>query len=185
MTTSAGVIVLPSSSIARAPRSSGNAVPRGAQRIGGRLAKHLMQHRCRSCFHYARVGDIVADGSNRCLYFEGVSRSPGTDPLSLQIKDKPPSAYASFLPKSTVCHSKQAHRVVDGQRAMQLTSDHSQQWTAVISGTGRSDRFDRAIFRFSRAYADKTESDWDSVKKFDKGKCLSLVLTSAVSPSLT
>jgi hypothetical protein len=123
MTTSAGVIVLPSSSIARAPRSSGNAVPRGAQRIGGRLAKHLMQHRCRSCLHYARVGDIVADGSNRCLYFEGVSRSPGTDPLFLQIKDEPPSAYASFLPKSTVCHSKQAHRVVDGQRAMQLTSD--------------------------------------------------------------
>jgi hypothetical protein len=42
----------------------------------------------------------------------------------------------------------QAHGVVDGQR------------TAVISGTGRSDRFDRAILRFSRAYADKMESDW-------------------------
>jgi len=148
-----------------------------------------------------------------CLYFEGVSRAPGTDPLFLQMKEEPPSAYASYLPKSTVCHSNQAHRVVDGQRAMQLTSDPLLGFTtmdgrhflvrqlndhkaalnidrlsgphllscadicgellargharsgdaALIAGyLGRSDRFDRAILRFSRAYADKMESDWKS-----------------------
>jgi uncharacterized protein (DUF2252 family) len=70
---------------------------------------------------------VVGTGSiglrNYCLYFEGAAREPGTDPLFLQLKEEPASAYAPYLPDTASCHNNQAHRVVDGQRAMQLTSD--------------------------------------------------------------
>jgi uncharacterized protein (DUF2252 family) len=69
---------------------------------------------------------VVGTGSvglrDYCVYLEGVSRPHGTDPLFLQIKEEPASAYAPYLPEGSM-HSHQGHRVMDGQRAMQLTSD--------------------------------------------------------------
>ena len=69
---------------------------------------------------------VVGTGSvglrDYCVYFEGLSRAKGTDPLFLQIKEETHSAYASYLPDGET-HTHQGHRVVDGQRAMQLTSD--------------------------------------------------------------
>jgi uncharacterized protein (DUF2252 family) len=69
---------------------------------------------------------VVGTGSvglrDYVIYFEGVSRPHGTDPLFLQIKEEPASAYAPYLPEGS-SHSHQGHRVMDGQRAMQLTSD--------------------------------------------------------------
>jgi hypothetical protein len=137
--------------------------------------------------------------------------APGTDPLFLQMKEEPRSAYAFYLPKATVCHSNQAQPVVYGQRTMQQTSDPLLGFTtmdgrhfpvrqlnrlpgphllsyadicgellirshgrsgdaALIAGyLGRSDRFDRVILRFFRAYAGKMESDWESFTKSIKG----------------
>jgi uncharacterized protein (DUF2252 family) len=69
---------------------------------------------------------VVGTGSvglrDYCIYLEGLSRPHGTDPLFLQIKEEPASAYAPYLPDGST-HTHQGHRVLDGQRAMQLTSD--------------------------------------------------------------
>jgi uncharacterized protein (DUF2252 family) len=69
---------------------------------------------------------VVGTGSvglrDYCVYFEGVGREEGSDPLFLQIKEEPASAYAQYLPDGDT-HTHQGHRVVDAQRAMQLTSD--------------------------------------------------------------
>jgi uncharacterized protein (DUF2252 family) len=69
---------------------------------------------------------VVGTGSvglrDYCIYFEGMSRPNGTDPLFLQIKEEPMSAYAAYLPDGST-HTHQGHRVMDGQRALQLTSD--------------------------------------------------------------
>jgi uncharacterized protein (DUF2252 family) len=69
---------------------------------------------------------VVGTGSvglrDYCIYMEGLSRPHGTDPLFLQIKEEPASAYAPYLPEGST-HTHQGHRVMDGQRAMQLTSD--------------------------------------------------------------
>ena len=162
---------------------------------------------------------VVGTGSvglrDYVIYFEGLSRAFGTDPLFLQIKEEPASAYAAYLPEGSG-HSHQGHRVMDGQRAMQLTSDPFLGYTtiegrdylvrqlndhkasldlkALTAGSllgyadvcgelfargharagdpvtiaaylGTSDRFDRAILSFARAYADKTEYDWRLLKK--------------------
>jgi len=70
---------------------------------------------------------VVGTGSvglrDYCVYFEGVARAEGSDPLFLQVKEETASAYANYLPEGSVGHSHQGHRAVDGQRAMQLTSD--------------------------------------------------------------
>ena len=70
---------------------------------------------------------VVGTGSvglrDYCIYFEGSSRAAGTDPLFLQVKEETTSAYAPYLPEGAAGHTHQGHRVVDGQRAMQLTSD--------------------------------------------------------------
>jgi uncharacterized protein (DUF2252 family) len=146
-----------------------------------------------------------------CVYFESLSRRPGTDPLFLQLKEERPSVYTPYLKSTQERHRNQAHRVVDGQRAMQLTSDpllgyvtmdgrdylvrqlndhkaslemksltaaHLDTYAEVCgelfargharSGDpvqiadylGRSDRFDRAILKFARSYADQVEKDW-------------------------
>jgi uncharacterized protein (DUF2252 family) len=160
---------------------------------------------------------VVGTGSvglrDYIIYFEGLSRPHGTDPLFLQIKEEPASAYAPYLPES---HTHQGHRVMDGQRAMQLTSDPFLGYTTlngrdylvrqlndhkasldlenltassllgyadvcgellargharagdpveIAAYLGASNRFDRAILSFARAYADKTERDWAALKK--------------------
>jgi len=70
---------------------------------------------------------VVGTGSvglrDYCIYFEGSARATGTDPLFLQVKEEPASAYAPYLPEGAAGHTHQGHRAVDGQRAMQLTSD--------------------------------------------------------------
>jgi uncharacterized protein (DUF2252 family) len=162
---------------------------------------------------------VVGTGSvalrDYIIYFEGLSRPHGVDPLFLQIKEEPASAYAPYLPEGSG-HTHEGHRVVDGQRAMQLTSDPFLGYTTIegrdylvrqlndhkasldleiltptsllgyadICGEllargharagdpvtiaaylGTSNRFDRAILSFARAYADKTERDWEALKK--------------------
>ena len=70
---------------------------------------------------------VVGTGSvglrDYCIYFEGAGRPHTTDPLFLQIKEETESAYTSYLPEGASGHSHQGHRTMDGQRAMQLTSD--------------------------------------------------------------
>jgi uncharacterized protein (DUF2252 family) len=162
---------------------------------------------------------VVGTGSvalrDYVIYFEGLSRPHGVDPLFLQIKEEPASAYAPYLPEGSG-HSHEGHRVVDGQRAMQLTSDPFLGYTTIegrdflvrqlndhkasldleiltpasllgfadICGEmlargharagdpvtiaaylGTSNRFDRAILSFARAYSDKTERDWETLRK--------------------
>jgi uncharacterized protein (DUF2252 family) len=162
---------------------------------------------------------VVGTGSvglrDYVIYFEGLSRPHGTDPLFLQIKEEPASAYAPYLPEGSG-HTHQGHRVMDGQRAMQLSSDPFLGYTTIdgrdylvrqlndhkasldlegltagsllgyadVCGElfargharagdpvtiaaylGTSDRFDRAILSFARAYADKTEKDWTALRK--------------------
>jgi uncharacterized protein (DUF2252 family) len=77
---------------------------------------------------------VVGTGSvglrDYCIYFDGPGsaakrpngRPARIDPLFLQVKEEPASAYAPYLPEGDT-HTHQGHRVVDGQRAMQLTSD--------------------------------------------------------------
>jgi uncharacterized protein (DUF2252 family) len=162
---------------------------------------------------------VVGTGSvglrDYVIYFEGLSRPHGTDPLFLQIKEEPASAYAPYRPRESG-PANQGHRVMNGQRAMQLTSDPFLGYTSIdgrdflvrqlndhkasldlerltpdsllgyadICGElfargharagdpvtiaayiGTSDRLDHAILSFARAYADKTEKDWATLKK--------------------
>jgi uncharacterized protein (DUF2252 family) len=72
---------------------------------------------------------VVGTGSvglrDYCIYFEGNGRG---DPLFLQIKEEPASAYAPYLPDARPPHQN-GQRVVEGQRAMQLQSDPFLGWT--------------------------------------------------------
>ncbi|MGB9147113.1 MAG: DUF2252 domain-containing protein, partial [Acidobacteriaceae bacterium] len=54
------------------------------------------------------------------------------DPLFLQIKEQPGSAYAPYLP-AAVGPTHQGRRVADGQRAMQFASDPFLGWTTIAS----------------------------------------------------
>ncbi|WP_446745378.1 DUF2252 domain-containing protein [Silvibacterium acidisoli] len=74
---------------------------------------------------------VVGTGSiglrDYVVYFEGNGHN---DPLFLQIKEQPGSAYAPYLgPSGPVTH--QGHRVVNGQRAMQFQSDPFLGWTTI------------------------------------------------------
>ncbi|HEY4010281.1 MAG TPA: DUF2252 domain-containing protein [Acidobacteriaceae bacterium] len=57
------------------------------------------------------------------VYMEGHARPEHVDPLFLQMKEEPESAYARYIPEGAAAWTHQGHRVMDGQRAMQLTSD--------------------------------------------------------------
>jgi uncharacterized protein (DUF2252 family) len=166
---------------------------------------------------------VVGTGSiglrNYVIYLEGLSRASGTDPLFLQVKEETASVYAPYLPEGSGPRH-QGRRVVNGQRAMQITSDPFLGYTTIdgrdflvrqlndhkasldlkvltagsllgyadVCGEllargharagdpvmiaaylGKSNRFDRAILSFARAYADKTEHDWELLKKSLKG----------------
>ena len=74
---------------------------------------------------------VVGTGSvgwrDYCIYFEG--NGPG-DPLFLQIKEEPASAYAPYLPDAHApAHNGQ--RVAEGQRAMQIQIDPFLGWTHI------------------------------------------------------
>lgn len=74
---------------------------------------------------------VVGTGSvglrDYCIYFEG--NGPG-DPLFLQMKEEPPSAYQAYLPTAHPAHHN-GQRVVQGQRAMQVQSDPFLGWTQI------------------------------------------------------
>lgn len=75
---------------------------------------------------------VVGTGSvglrDYVIYFEG--NGPG-DPLFLQIKEEPASAYAKYLDYHGPHH--QGQRVADGQRAMQFQSDPFLGWTTIAN----------------------------------------------------
>lgn len=60
-----------------------------------------------------------------CVYFEG---NGAEDPLFLQIKEEPLSAYAAYLPDARPPHHN-GQRVAEGQKAMQVQSDPFLGWT--------------------------------------------------------
>jgi uncharacterized protein (DUF2252 family) len=72
---------------------------------------------------------VVGTGSvglrDYCVYFEG---NGPADPLFLQIKEEPNSAYAPYLPEATPPHHN-GQRVAEGQKAMQVQSDPFLGWT--------------------------------------------------------
>jgi uncharacterized protein (DUF2252 family) len=74
---------------------------------------------------------VVGTGSvglrDYCVYLEG---NGVTDPLFLQIKEEPASAYAPYLPDAQPPHDN-GQRVAEGQRAMQLQTDPFLGWTHI------------------------------------------------------
>jgi uncharacterized protein (DUF2252 family) len=76
---------------------------------------------------------VVGTGSvalrDYLVYLEG---NGARDPLFIQIKEEPGSAYAPYLPNAGGA-AHHGHRVVDGQRAMQFQSDPFLGWTTIAS----------------------------------------------------
>ena len=74
---------------------------------------------------------VVGTGSvglrDYCIYFEG---NGPKDPLFLQIKEEPASAYESYLPGAQPARHN-GRRVAEGQRAMQTQSDPFLGWTHI------------------------------------------------------
>ncbi|HEY1210486.1 MAG TPA: DUF2252 domain-containing protein [Terracidiphilus sp.] len=74
---------------------------------------------------------VVGTGSvglrDYCIYFEG---NGPKDPLFLQIKEEPASAYAPYLHDASPPHHN-GQRVAEGQKAMQVQSDPFLGWTHI------------------------------------------------------
>jgi uncharacterized protein (DUF2252 family) len=74
---------------------------------------------------------VVGTGSvglrDYCIYFEG---NGPADPLFLQIKEEPDSAYTQYLPDAHPAHHN-GQRTAEGQRAMQMLSDPFLGWTHI------------------------------------------------------
>jgi uncharacterized protein (DUF2252 family) len=72
---------------------------------------------------------VVGTGSvglrDYCVYFEG---NGPADPLFLQIKEEPASAYAPYLTDAQPPHHN-GQRVAEGQKSMQAQSDPFLGWT--------------------------------------------------------
>jgi uncharacterized protein (DUF2252 family) len=84
-------------------------------------------------FHAVAVGfKVVGTGSvglrDYCILMEG---NGAADPMFLQIKQEPPSAYSPYLPQPTPLPANQGQRTAEGQRAMQLQSDPMLGWTSI------------------------------------------------------
>jgi len=86
------------------------------------------------CYDPADVGfKVVGTGSvgTRDYIVLMLGRNGGeTDPLFLQIKEEPPSAYAEYY-KDRSAPSHQGERVVRGQRALQVFSDLLLGWCSI------------------------------------------------------
>ena len=85
---------------------------------------------------YAGTGSVGL--RDYCIYLEGNAstassavKGPSSDPLFLQLKEEPSSAYAAWLPENASSRTHNGHRVADGQRAMQLTSDPFLGYTSI------------------------------------------------------
>ncbi len=94
----------------------------------------LEPHRQRMLTFYRPVDvafKVVGTGSvglrDYCVYFEG---NGPEDPLFLQIKEEPASAYTPYLPDAHPARHN-GQRVAEGQRAMQLQSDPFLGWTHI------------------------------------------------------
>jgi uncharacterized protein (DUF2252 family) len=76
---------------------------------------------------------VVGTGSvglrDYCIYFEG---NVPCDPLFLQIKEEPESAYTAYLPDAHPPHHN-GQRTAEGQKAMQVQSDPFLGWTHIGS----------------------------------------------------
>jgi len=74
---------------------------------------------------------VVGTGSvglrDYCIYFEG---NGSKDPLFLQIKEEPASAYSPYLHDAAPPHHN-GQRVAEGQKAMQVQSDPFLGWTHI------------------------------------------------------
>ena len=74
---------------------------------------------------------VVGTGSvglrDYCIYFDG---NGPKDPLFLQIKEEPASAYAPYLPDAEPPRHN-GQRVAEGQRAMQIQTDPFLGWTHI------------------------------------------------------
>ena len=74
---------------------------------------------------------VVGTGSvglrDYCIYFEG---NGPADPLFLQIKEEPDSAYTAYLPDAHPARHN-GQRTAEGQRAMQFQSDPFLGWTHI------------------------------------------------------
>ena len=84
--------------------------------------QHFLHQYCPQDVAFKVVGTGSVGLRDYVIYCEGPGCQHGSDPLFLQIKQEAASAYARYLPEGSG-HSHQGHRVVEGQRAMQLTSD--------------------------------------------------------------
>jgi uncharacterized protein (DUF2252 family) len=83
-------------------------------------------------YHPLDVGfKVVGTGSvglrDYILYFQG---NGPNDPLFLQVKEQPGSAYAPYVSQDGLA-AHQGQRVVNGQRAMQFQSDPFLGWTTI------------------------------------------------------
>jgi uncharacterized protein (DUF2252 family) len=106
------------------------AVLRALPAYRGTLAPHYQQLFDR--YHAVDVGfKVVGTGSvgTRDYVVLLFGRSDA-DPLFLQIKEEPPSAYAPYL-KDTGPAMHQGQRVVEGQRALQVSSDLLLGWCTI------------------------------------------------------
>ena len=77
---------------------------------------------------------VVGTGSvglrDYLIYLEG---NGARDPLFIQVKEEPGSAYAPYLPGPATSAGHQGWRVVEGQRAMQFQSDQFLGWTTIAN----------------------------------------------------
>ncbi len=77
---------------------------------------------------------VVGTGSvglrDYLIYLEG---NGSRDPLFIQVKEEPGSAYAPYLPGAVGTAGHQGRRVADGQRAMQFQSDPFLGWTTIAN----------------------------------------------------
>jgi uncharacterized protein (DUF2252 family) len=97
-------------------------------------AENLLPERRHFLAQYTPVDvafKVVGTGSvglrDYCIYLEG---NGPLDPLFLQIKEEPASAYAPYL-GDTATPTHQGRRVAEGQRAMQLQSDPFLGWATI------------------------------------------------------
>jgi uncharacterized protein (DUF2252 family) len=91
--------------------------------------RHFLAQYCPIDVAFKVVGTGSVGLRDYVVYFEG--NGPG-DPLFLQIKEQPGSAYAPFVGADNLT-PHQGQRVVNGQRAMQFQSDPFLGWTTIAN----------------------------------------------------
>ena len=87
--------------------------------------QHLLSLYCPVDVAFKVVGTGSVGLRDYCIYFEG---NGPDDPLFLQIKEEPASAYTPYLPGAEPPRHN-GQRVAEGQKAMQVQSDPFLGWT--------------------------------------------------------